>query len=748
LGQKTRAWKQPKNWIEKVWFDRRFWRLQVHIVRQPNRFPLAVLGIVLGVFASTIYAQDFPGFGVGAKWLGGNQIQLWITNAMSFANYEIQTRQSLDSGSSWTTYVIGGVGQTNFTIQAAPISNGFFRAVLGASVTGLTSGAGVAHTNYLGNRDMGLQTTRQLLSDVHANPRGYPSNVTVWRYTLNEIMFGARSNGTAGQFDFTYFDNNLKRAADAGVRLNIRIIPYEPGYDNSDWIANYPGTAGWRASCDDNSNHTTEFYPDYNNPVVQNIFRTLFQGVANHVEPGYNVKVKSHPGLGFLDVGSMGLYGEWHHSGTHISNFVNNPTIGGTNAGQVPMPALAAKKRHIDDYIEAFGEPASKYVCAIDDAEGFDYATVQKRTGYRADGFGHRTTGNDYHMTMLYPARLGDPVEGNRIWLNRPVYLEPYNSPVDWGNDPSTYNFMLSFSDATRKYHASAFNGKSGTLEYPTNMNAAFDQLLHEMGYRYVCTDLRHPRSVPLGASVTFEMTWENRGYAPNYGSDQLALKLSSGTNRYYLATGVRADFLPVATAGPFNTIFSRGLPGNMTPGLYTVSVGIVSSNSTTLSIACAMSSADSEGYYPLTTLGVGAGNPSAAPATTRPADLVSPFVLCVEGQPSAGGVYTNGNVVFVSAKFSEEVIVTAAPRLALSLDAGGSASAVYSTGSGSRILSFAYTVGASDRAALLSYPGSSALSLNGGSIKDRAGNNAVLTLPNPGTLDSLSADSKIVIGN
>ena len=56
-----------------------------------------------------------------------------------------------------------------------------------------------------------------------------------------------------------------------------------------------------------------------------------------------------------------------------------------------------------------------------------------------------------------------------------------------------------------------------------------------------------------------------------------------------------------------------------------------------------------------------------------------------------------------------------------------------YVSGSGSNTLTFNYTVQAGDTSADLDYLSSAALGLNGGTIRDAAGNNATLTLPSPG---------------
>ena len=60
--------------------------------------------------------------------------------------------------------------------------------------------------------------------------------------------------------------------------------------------------------------------------------------------------------------------------------------------------------------------------------------------------------------------------------------------------------------------------------------------------------------------------------------------------------------------------------------------------------------------------------------------------------------------------------------------------------------LIFTYIVASGDNSEDLDYESVNALSLNGGSIKDSVDNDAVLTLPAPGTAGSLSFNKNLII--
>ncbi len=111
----------------------------------------------------------------------------------------------------------------------------------------------------------------------------------------------------------------------------------------------------------------------------------------------------------------------------------------------------------------------------------------------------------------------------------------------------------------------------------------------------------------------------------------------------------------------------------------------------------------------------------------------------------AANGSYGVGSVITLTVAFNETVIVTGTPTLLLETGAIDR-NATYSGGSGTSTLSFQYTVQAGDTSADLDQVSASALALNGGTIADAAGNNAVLTLAAPSAAGSLGANKAIVI--
>ncbi len=107
-----------------------------------------------------------------------------------------------------------------------------------------------------------------------------------------------------------------------------------------------------------------------------------------------------------------------------------------------------------------------------------------------------------------------------------------------------------------------------------------------------------------------------------------------------------------------------------------------------------------------------------------------------------APGTYSAGTPIPITVTFGEPVTVTGMPQLAL--NAGGSAAANYTGGSGTSTLTFTYTVAAGQNTSDLDYASTAALGLNDGSVQDVLGNPAVLTLPAMGS-DGLATRNIVV---
>ena len=110
--------------------------------------------------------------------------------------------------------------------------------------------------------------------------------------------------------------------------------------------------------------------------------------------------------------------------------------------------------------------------------------------------------------------------------------------------------------------------------------------------------------------------------------------------------------------------------------------------------------------------------------------DTTTPTISGVSSS-TANGSYKVGDSITINVAFTEAVTVdTTNGTPTLLLETGSTdRTATYASGSGTNTLAFTYTVQSGDTSSDLDFKSTSALSLNSGTIKDAAGNNATLTL-------------------
>jgi hypothetical protein len=109
-------------------------------------------------------------------------------------------------------------------------------------------------------------------------------------------------------------------------------------------------------------------------------------------------------------------------------------------------------------------------------------------------------------------------------------------------------------------------------------------------------------------------------------------------------------------------------------------------------------------------------------------------------------GIYKAGQVVPVQVVFPYIVTVTGTPLLTLSTGSPATTNVGYSSGSGTNILTFNYTVATGNHSADLDYANNKSLVLNNGTIRDASGKSVSFQLASPGTPDSLGANKNIII--
>ncbi|RZI56564.1 MAG: hypothetical protein EOP14_05700, partial [Pseudomonas sp.] len=150
------------------------------------------------------------------------------------------------------------------------------------------------------------------------------------------------------------------------------------------------------------------------------------------------------------------------------------------------------------------------------------------------------------------------------------------------------------------------------------------------------------------------------------------------------------------------------------------------------------------EGTYTITATATDGGSRTSAASAGQSItiDTTAPTITNVTSS-AADGAYGIGATIPIQIVYSSIVNVTGTPILYIQYPG---IPVNYASGSGTNTLTFNYVPAAGQSFADLSYHDAFALSLNGGTIRDTASNNASLNMATPGAANSLSYNKNIVI--
>jgi len=204
--------------------------------------------------------------------------------------------------------------------------------------------------------------------------------------------------------------------------------------------------------------------------------------------------------------------------------------------------------------------------------------------------------------------------------------------------------------------------------------------------------------NLTTGATATLTVTFSS------------AVTVAGGTPTLALNDGGTATY--VSGSGTNALVFSY----TVAAGQSTADLALAASNAIVLNGATIHGAAGNNAVL--------TGANGYAPTGTLQIDTVAPTISNVATAPGSGQVAA-GNAVTLTVTFSEAVTV-AGGTPTIALNDGGIAN--YVSGSGTKALVFSHTVAAGQSTADLALAASNAIALNGATIRDKAGNNAVLT--------------------
>ena len=441
---------------------------------------------------------------------------------------------------------------------------------------------------------------------------------------------------------------------------------------------------------------------------------------------------------------------EWYNSGTQADNMVNSVTGGSASLssyGQEVAQWIASATGPSGGGTTSKPSPSpsgttikSASAAPIIDQNGNAWSLVQSASSglqIAVNGTVDAPTANVVLLETLKGAMVQENSSGN--WYSETTPNDSWTQITDPNPTSSPSGTSITSASASPiidqngnawSLVQSASNGLqiavSGTVDAPTanvvlleTLNGAMDQE-NSAGNWYSettpndsWTQIANPNPAPVvstittspgsgdltvGATVTLTVTFNS------------AVTVAGGTPTLALNDGGVATY--VSGSGSSALVFK-----------YTVAAGQnIADLTSAASSAITLNGATIRGTSGSNAVLTGANGYN--PAGILQIDTTAPTLSAIAESPGSGQVATGGTVT-LTATFSEAVTV-AGGTPTLALNDGGTAT--YLSGSGSSALAFKYTVAAGQSTTDLKLAASNAVALNGGTIRDAAGNNAVLT--------------------
>lgn len=331
----------------------------------------------------------------------------------------------------------------------------------------------------IGNPGIGFQTTRATANQ--ANPRGIPLKHATFRTCMSSL------NPSPGVFNWSEFDNFLTAASALGQRVQLRVIAYDP-YDCGSWMRNYVPSV--QVYCSTENSGRSYWIPDWNTAAAQQRHREFQQAFAARYDN--DARVES------VDLGSVGDYGEWHHSCLKLRS----------NNSSWPMPTEDTRRIIIGHYYEFWTKPL---LHVLDDIVARQQA-LARGSGWRYDCAG---SSNHEAPGSLYEQWMGNP-DMSQQWRVARVDAEPCGSIFS-----NSYPLSVKVDQMLAK-HVSMFNTKNALS--PTNAQwPEYQRLLKFMGYRLELV------KADIGSGYV-DLYVKNVGVAPNYSPIEFRAGNSAAT--------------------------------------------------------------------------------------------------------------------------------------------------------------------------------------------------------------------------
>ncbi len=365
----------------------------------------------------------------------------------------------------------------------------------------------------------------------------FPYSVAYFRLNWDEL------EPAEGQYDWRLIDESLQAWGKREVRIAFRIMTanaHSKGYYCSPkWLfdggcRSFDYVEGG-ADPTSGGSRIRRVEPDYGDPLYLEKHGRFINALAQRYD--------GNPGIEFIDIGSYGIWGEWH-----------------TQHSQ-PWPV---RKQIIDMYLNAFRK--TRLASMSDDEEALAYALAHG-TGFRRDGVGSPWHEANWIGSKKYAAVTGFAEQ----WKKAVVVFEWFGDYKYLQQRGWSFDRALDFMKAS---HVTLINDNVGRV--PSEQMPKLEQLARLAGYRFVLREVSHPSGAVAGKTLTVKMKWSNVGVGKLYRRYPLVLYLLDAKG-VVACHQIQTDVNPTLwLPGDVGATGSLHIPATVRAGRYTLGIAFV----------------------------------------------------------------------------------------------------------------------------------------------------------------------------
>jgi uncharacterized protein DUF4832/GDSL-like lipase/acylhydrolase family protein/glycosyl hydrolase family 42 (putative beta-galactosidase) len=376
-----------------------------------------------------------------------------------------------------------------------------------------------------------------------------------------------------GQYHWEVVDRIIKKWMAKGFGIAFRITcretgtkPIEQQFATPKWVVDAGAKGGYYRK-GKRLGPEGPWEPLFDDPIYLEKLDNFLKAFA--------ARYDGKPWLRYLDIGSIGDWGEGH-----------------TSSGSHTKYDFAQRKVHIDMHLKHL----KKTKLVVTDDFVYEIPDVQERKRMHSYVVANGITYRDdsilvdwYLQTRYKTSTVRSPEYFEAVWRKHPTILELQHYGMakrigNWQGAPGSTIAKKGdgktgadiFREALEILHATYIGYHGYAREWLVDNPELTKELLNRCGYWYFLHSVKVPDRLVPGRACNLQLAWENRGVAPAYHPYTLKVRLVGPAIYDFEVDAANMGWLPGTTDELHQKTYRLQLPSSMKAGEYQLKLKMV----------------------------------------------------------------------------------------------------------------------------------------------------------------------------